>query len=182
MDKRTLFLAIFEAISPTDVSDKSSHLSTIEHNGKNLYITFKNGATYEYDEVSEPTTKALINADSSGKFLWRYIRDKYPYRKVKSIPQHKPEHDSLSPSTEIKPRLKYDVETGEWVDALKPEEIKSTAIPTGHEFRAPDGDTYVFQGKQWRNSRTGRVAKREISDKITDIAKRMIKLKGTNKE
>ncbi len=78
--------------------------------------------------------------------------------------------------------MKYNVETGEWEDALKPDVLQSVEVPIGHEFRAPDGDTYTFQGKQWRNKRTGKVAKREISNKITDIAKRMIKLKGNDSE
>ncbi len=168
MQKHELLKLILEAIAPTDV--ESSHLKTIEHNGKDLYITFKNGATYEYDDVPEATTKAMINADSSGKFLWRYIRDKYPYRQVKSIPVHKYDNNPNA----VKSRLRYDVETGEWVDALKPDVLKTVEVPVGYNFRAPDGDTYRFQGRQWKNTRTGRVAKKEISAKITDIAKRMI--------
>lgn len=178
MDRKSLFKAILESIAPTDVSNKSGHLSTIEHNGKNLYITFQNGSTYEYDNVSEPTTKALINADSSGKFLWRYIRDKYPYRKVKSIPQHK---FDTNPDA-VKTRLKYNVTSGQWEDALNSEVLKNVEIPVGYAFRAPDGDTYTFQGKQWRNSRTGKIAKKVIGQKITDIAKRMIKLRGNESE
>ena len=167
---------LLEAIAPTKVD--SSHLVNIEHSGKHLYITFKNGATYEYDGVSEATTKALINADSSGKFLWRYIRDKYPYRKVKSIPKQ----TYTSNPDEVKPRLKYNVETGEWEDALKPEVLKSTEIPVGYIFHAPDNDDYKFLGRQWRNTRTGRIATRKISDKMTSIAKRMIKLKGESSD
>jgi hypothetical protein len=176
MQKKELLNAILEAIAPTDVD--SSHLKTIEHTGKALYITFLNGSTYEYDNVPEALVRQMLKVDSKGKFLWRYIRDKYPYRQVKSIPQHK---FDTNPN-EVKPRLKYNVETGEWEDALKPEVLKTVEVPIGHEFRAPDGDTYTFQGKQWKNSRTGRVAKREISQKMTDIAKRMIKLKGRDDE
>ena len=176
MQKKELFKAILEAIAPTDV--ESSHLVTIEHNGKELYITFKNGSTYEYDDVPEALVRQMLKVDSKGKFLWRYIRDKYPYRQVKSIPQHK---FDTNPDA-VKPRLKYNVETGEWEDALKPDVLQSVEVPVGHEFRAPDGDTYTFQGKQWKNQRTGRVAKREISKKMTDIAKRMIKLKGNDSE
>lgn len=177
MQKKELLNAILEAIAPTDV--ESSHLQTIEHNGKELYITFKNGSTYEYDNVPEALVRQMLKVDSKGKFLWRYIRDKYPYRQVKSIPQHK---FDTNPDA-VKPRLKYNVDTGEWEDALKPEEISAIEVPTGYTFRAPDGDTYTYQGKQWRNNRTGKIAKTEISRKITDISKRLIKLKGnTNAE
>lgn len=180
MQKKELLKAILEAIAPTDVD--SSHLRTIEHTGKHLYITFKNGATYEYDNVPEALVRQMLKVDSKGKFLWRYIRDKYPYRTVQSIPQHKPDVSNPTNPDEVKPRLKYDVETGQWVDALNPKVLSTVEIPVGYEFRAPDGDTYKFQGKQWRNTKTGRVAKTNISNKISDIAKRMIKLKGGNGE
>lgn len=161
-----------EAIAPTDVD--SSHLAVIEHTGKNLYITFKNGAIYEYDNVPESLTRSMLKQDSKGKFLWRYIRDKYPYRKVKTIPVKK--YDS-NPD-EVKPRLRYNVDTGTWDDAITKDVIGSTQVPVGYVFKAPDNDEYEFMGKQWKNKRTGKIAKRNISDKITDIAKRLIKLKG----
>lgn len=165
-----------EAIAPTDV--ESSHLKTIEHNGKDLYITFKNGDTYEYEDVPESMVRQMLKVDSKGKFLWRYIRDKYPYHKTKSIPPQK--YDS-NPNA-VKQRLRYDVDTGEWSDALTPDVIKSVQIPVGHEFRGPNGDTYTFKGKQWVNQKTGRIANREVSKKISDIAKRMIKLRGDDKD
>lgn len=176
MQKEELLKLLQEAIAPTDV--ESSHLKTIEHNGKDLYITFKDGSTYEYDDVPEAMVRQMLKVDSKGKFLWRYIRDKYPYRKVKSIPT---KQYSTNPNA-IKQRVKYNVETGEWEDALKPDVLKTVQIPKGYSFRAPDGDVYVFQGKQWRNSRTGKIAKKIISNKISDIARRMIKLKGEDNE
>lgn len=175
MDYSELYKMIMEAIAPTDVD--SSHIKTIEHNGKDLYITFLNGSTYEYDDVPEGMVRQMLKVDSKGKFLHRYIRDRYPYRNVKSIPQQK--HDS-NPNA-VKQRLKYDVETGEWVDALTPDVVNSVEIPVGYEFRGPDGDTYQYQGQQWRNSRTGRIVKKEIRDKMSSIARRMIKLKGEDK-
>lgn len=83
MSYEELYKAIMEAIAPTDV--ESSHLKTIEHNGKDLYITFKNGSTYEYDDVPESLVRHMLTVDSKGRFLWRYIRDKFPYRKTSSI-------------------------------------------------------------------------------------------------
>lgn len=171
-----LLKRLLEAIAPTDV--ESSHLKTIEHNGKNLYITFKNGDTYEYEDVPESMVRQMLKVDSKGKFLWRYIRDKYPYNKTKSIPTQK--YDS-NPNA-VKQRVRYDVETGEWIDALTPDSLKSVQIPVGHEFRGPNGDTYTFKGKQWVNKNTGRIANRQVADKITSIAKRMIKLRGDDNE
>ena len=172
MDFKNLIQYICEAISPTDVD--SSHIQTIEHNGKELYITFLNGTIYEYDNVPEALVRDMLKKDSKGKYFWRYIRNKYPYRQVSSIKQQK---FSTNPD-EVKPHLKYNAQTGEWEDSVTPEVLKSVGVPVGYKFNAPDGDTYSFQGQQWKNDRTGRVAKREISDKITAIAKRLIKLKG----
>lgn len=174
MNVDDLFKMIMEAIAPTDVD--SSHLKTIEHNGKDLYITFKNGSTYEYDNVPEAMARQMLKVDSKGKFLWRYVRDKYPYRKITAIPAQK--YDS-NPDA-VKQKLRYDVDSGEWVDALTPDVLKTVQVPLGYEFRAPDGDTYSFQGQQWKNTRTGRVARKDISTKMSEIARRMIKLKGTD--
>lgn len=171
-----LLKRLLEAIAPTDVD--SSHLKTIEHNGKDLYITFKNGDTYEYDDVPEAMVRQMLKVDSKGKFLWRYIRDRYPYRKTKAIPTQK--YDT-NPNA-VKQRLRYDVSTGEWNDTLTPDSLKSVEIPVGYSFKAPDGDNYNFKGKQWVNSRTGRIANRKIADKISSIAKRLIKLKGTDSD
>lgn len=176
MNTDDLLKMILEAIAPTDVD--SSHLQTIEHNGKDLYITFKNGSTYEYDDVPEAMVRQMLRVDSKGKFLWRYIRDKYPYRKITSIPQQK--YDT-NPNA-VKQKLRYNVDSGEWEDALTPDVLGKVQVPIGYEFRAPDGDTYKFQGQQWKNTSTGRVAKKEISNKMTDIARRMIKLKGPDIE
>lgn len=177
-DIKNLFKMILESIAPTDVM--SSHLQTIEHTGRKLYITFKNGAVYEYDNVPESLVRSMLKQDSKGKFLWRYIRDKYPYRRVKMVPQDAPKYDT-NPN-EVKPRLRYDVDSGEWVDATTKAVTKDIVVPVGYKFDAPDGDEYEYKGKQWRNTRTGRIAKKVISDKMTDIAKRMIKLRGNANE
>ncbi|AFA44428.1 hypothetical protein [Klebsiella phage phiKp_21] len=171
MNYNELYNTIMEAIAPTDV--ESSHIKTIEHNGKDAYITFNNGDIYEYDDVPEGIMRNMIKAESSGKFFWRYVRDKYPYRKVTNIPQQK--HDT-NPNV-IKQRLKYNVNTGEWEDAITPEVTKSVQIPVGYTFRAPNSQDYVYQGQQWRSKQTGKIAPRNIGAKMTDIAKRLIKLK-----
>lgn len=172
MDFKQLIQTITEAIAPTDVD--SSHLKTVEHNGKDLYITFLNGAVYEYDNVPESLVRQLLKQDSTGKYFWKYIRDKYAYRKVSSVPQQK----FASNPDQVKQHLKYNVQTGEWDDANTPEVLKSVDVPVGYIFRGPDGDDYEFMGKQWKNRRSGRIAHKTISNKITDIAKRLIKLKG----
>ena len=64
---RDLMTLIQEAIEETEVD--SSHIQSIEHNGENLYVHFKNGAIYEYDGVTEQMAQRMLNAPSKGRFL-----------------------------------------------------------------------------------------------------------------
>lgn len=167
---------LFEFVAPTSVD--SSHLKSIQHNGEDLYITFLNGAMYEYDGVPEDLIRTMLRASSKGKFFWKYIRDQYPYRKVKSIPKsvYNTGTDNVAvPSSEIEP-FEYDIENDEWVQG----DSTSTDIPVGYMFHAPDNDYYEFLGAQWRNTRTGKIATKAIGTKISDISKRVIKNKGVS--
>ncbi len=47
-----------------------------------LYLTFVNGATYAYDEISPQLYAELMNAHSMGAFVNQHIRNRFPYRKV----------------------------------------------------------------------------------------------------
>lgn len=49
---------------------------------KVLVVEFKNGTTYEYDEVDETKHSQMMAADSVGGFLNREIKNKHAYRKV----------------------------------------------------------------------------------------------------
>ena len=163
---RDLMTLIQEAIEETEVD--SSHIQSIEHNGENLYVHFKNGAIYEYDGVTEQMAQRMLNAPSKGRFLWAYIRDKYPYRKVPTVPQ---------PKNGSGVEMTYDDEKDQWVPV--PEPVQAPAeVPVGYQFRAPDGDTYIWKGAQWVNVRSGRIARRDIAQKISSIAARLIKIKG----
>lgn len=161
---RDLMQVIQEAFENTEVD--SSHIQSIEHNGDNLYVHFKNGSIYEYDGVTENMARRMLNAPSKGRFLWAHIRDRYPYQKVPSVPPAKP--------SDIK--MTYDDSADQWVPVNEP--IPNDVVPVGYQFRAPDGDNYIWKGAQWVNTRSGRIAKRDVAQKITQIASRLIKLKG----
>ena len=118
-----------EDFAPIDV--ESSHLETIQYTDK-LYVKFLNGTVYEYDNVPEDLAFEMTQASSKGRYFWRNIRGRYPYRKIDDIP-------------------------------------KLTTVPLGYQFRAPDGDVYIWRGQQWVNTRSGRIATRAIKEKITDI-------------
>jgi len=161
-------ISLYEFVAPTSV--ESSHLQKIEHNGKNLYITFKNGDIYEYDSVPESLVTNMLSADSKGKYFWKHIRNNFPYRKVKSISK------VVYNDSEIEP-FEYDADTDTWYSV---DDVGKTVIPKGYMFHAPNNDYYEFLGAQWVNLRTGRVATREVAKKITNIAKKVIRLKGVN--
>ncbi|HEV2163271.1 MAG TPA: KTSC domain-containing protein [Stellaceae bacterium] len=47
-----------------------------------LYVKFKAGTQYAYVGVPKNIFEALLKAPSKGKFFAKYIRDKYPTRRV----------------------------------------------------------------------------------------------------
>ena len=64
---------------------KSSNVAAIrfERVNKELYVAFKDGSEYRYSGVSTHTAKDMYGCASMGKFVWRRLRDKFPYSKVK---------------------------------------------------------------------------------------------------
>lgn len=48
-----------------------------------LTIEFLSDAVYEYYRFPEVLFVRFLRADSYGRFLWRHIRGKYPYQRVK---------------------------------------------------------------------------------------------------
>lgn len=156
---------LYEFVAPTNV--ESSHLRKIEHNGRDLYITFKNGSIYEYDNVPETLVHNMLAATSKGKYFWKHIRDQYPYRKVKTVSR------TVYDDSDVVP-FEYDVESDTWSKMGE-----GTVVPRGYLFHAPDNDYYEFLGAQWRNTRTGKIASRNIANKITNIATKVIAHKGT---
>jgi hypothetical protein len=55
-----------------------------ELNGEGLFVTFASGKTYVYEGVPESLCRAFLAAESYGRFFNAHIRDRYPYRLVKS--------------------------------------------------------------------------------------------------
>lgn len=63
---------------------KSSNVQSISYDRKEatLLVAFKNGSTYAYGNVPEMVAKGMFAASSMGKYIWRNIRDRYPYKKL----------------------------------------------------------------------------------------------------
>jgi hypothetical protein len=63
---------------------ESSNLAAVGYNQDNeqLFIEFKNGNVYVYDNVPFPVYTDLMDADSLGSYFHKYIRTSYEYRKL----------------------------------------------------------------------------------------------------
>lgn len=61
---------------------KSSHIASSDYDPKqgHLDVTFANGKTYRYRNVSADLAKSFQSADSTGGFLHSKIAGKYPCR------------------------------------------------------------------------------------------------------
>ncbi len=65
-------------------SVSSSNLASIGYDSENeiLEIEFNHGGVYQYFDVPESEYKALMNADSHGKYFSANIRNDFEYQKV----------------------------------------------------------------------------------------------------
>nr|WP_255528763.1 KTSC domain-containing protein [Xenorhabdus sp. BG5] len=48
-----------------------------------MEIAFHSGGIYQYDGVPANVHQGLISASSKGKYFHQYIKNVYPYRKVR---------------------------------------------------------------------------------------------------
>ena len=63
----------------------SSNLWAVDYNPQTqtLTIQFRSGHIYEYYNVAQNVFEALLAASSKGKYHHRYIKDRYPYRRIR---------------------------------------------------------------------------------------------------
>ncbi len=63
----------------------SSQIKSVGHDAttKKMQIEFVNGKTYEYEQVPASQAKALIEAESAGKYFNAAIKGNYIYTQVK---------------------------------------------------------------------------------------------------
>lgn len=62
----------------------SSNLSDVGYDNasKTLYIRFRRGGTYAYDNVPESVYTGLMGAASKGEYHAAYIKHSYRYRRI----------------------------------------------------------------------------------------------------
>lgn len=56
--------------------------ASYEASQSNLQLEFHDGAVYRYFQVPESTYRALLHADSHGRYFNRRIRGRFPYLQV----------------------------------------------------------------------------------------------------
>ena len=64
---------------------RSSDLSAIDFDdwSNTLTIAFHSGGAYEYYNVPRSEYDGLLNASSHGRYFHAYIKDQYPYRRIR---------------------------------------------------------------------------------------------------
>lgn len=67
------------------ISIKSSNIHSIGYDEKSriLEIEFHSGGIYQYLNIEEEVYDKLMSASSKGGFFHRFIKDKYPTKKLR---------------------------------------------------------------------------------------------------
>lgn len=66
----------------------SSNIAAIGYLGlkRSMYVRFKSGELYEYEQIPELVYRDFLNAESKGSYLRDHVRDRYQFRKVDELP------------------------------------------------------------------------------------------------
>lgn len=64
---------------------RSSNLKSIgyDEETETLEIEFKGGSVYQYTNVPKGIHASLMNASSHGKYVHRFIRERYPTKRLR---------------------------------------------------------------------------------------------------
>lgn len=60
----------------------SSNIKKVEYEGKNLFVEFKAGGIYRYDNVPQRIFEAFRTEPSAGKYFQTNVKNKYSYTKI----------------------------------------------------------------------------------------------------
>ena len=67
------------------ISVVSSNVIAVGYKDNKLYVDFASGR-YEYDNVPKEIYDNFLTAESKGKYMWKYVRGKYEYRRILPVP------------------------------------------------------------------------------------------------
>lgn len=65
---------------------ESSNLDCADYAGGSLYLRFKSGIVYRYDDVGPTVLKDLFTAESAGKFFHHNIKGRYNFTRLNDDP------------------------------------------------------------------------------------------------
>lgn len=63
---------------------ESSSVESIGHDGAHMHVKFKNGHTYQFDDVPLETFEKARTAESVGRFINAHVKGKHPSKKLEA--------------------------------------------------------------------------------------------------
>lgn len=60
----------------------STNIDKVGFQDNQLFIRFRSGITYQYDNVCDSVYFALTRAESAGQFFHRFVNKKYTFKKL----------------------------------------------------------------------------------------------------
>lgn len=65
----------------------SSNVDKVHLDGDRLYVIFKSGHVYRYDNVSLEVYQSFLSSESKGKYLYKYIKDVFDTKYIGTVEQ-----------------------------------------------------------------------------------------------
>lgn len=62
---------------------KSSNILGIGYEDNSLYVKYKSGTIYRYNDFPKNLYESLLMAESKGRFMSQMVKGKYTYERVK---------------------------------------------------------------------------------------------------
>lgn len=57
---------------------------------RRLFVEFLDGSLYAYEGVGLDTVRDMVETASPGRYVWNYLRDRFPYRRLQKGTQKRP--------------------------------------------------------------------------------------------
>lgn len=68
--------------APALIDVKSTHIDAIGHRAGSLYVRFKSGALFKYDDVPETIYHGGLGAESPGRWFREHVRGRFTSNKL----------------------------------------------------------------------------------------------------
>ena len=109
-------------------AERSSQIAAIGYDAEVLFVSFRRGGLYAYDQVTPAEFDALLNADSVGSLFAKTIKGHKPYKRIdaKVVPaKSAPETPAAEPAA--KPTNLVPFDNGKRIAAMMPQEAGDLA-------------------------------------------------------